>query len=99
MTSTARLERLRLDYRTAFLRYLPRREEVALRSAYEIGRSAVAGGVSLLDLIAVHHEVLLGVLRESSPEEVSSIAGAAAQFLLDALSTFDMTQRQLFESS
>ena len=34
------LEGLTRDYRVACLRYLPRREEAALRSGYELGRSA-----------------------------------------------------------
>ena len=45
-----RLEDLHRDYRAAFLRYLPRRDEAALHSGYELGRSAVAEGVSLLEL-------------------------------------------------
>jgi hypothetical protein len=36
------VEALRRNYRIAFLRYLPSRDEAALAMAYDIGRSAVA---------------------------------------------------------
>lgn len=92
------LSSLLLDYRTAFLRYLPRREEAALTRGYEIGRHSVAAGVSILDVSRIHHEVLLEVLRDSSPDELGDIAAAAAEFLLEVLAPYDMTQRRLLES-
>ena len=92
MTARDDLER---NYRTAFLRYLPRREEVALSRGYEVGRAAVVDGTSLLDLVQVHHEILLEVLRDTSPDELGSITGAAAEFLGEVLATYDMTQRGL----
>ena len=86
---------LTLDYRAAFLRYLPRREEAALTSGYELGRGAVTAGVSLLDVARIHHEILLDVLRDTRPEEVIDVASAASEFLLEVLATYDMTQRGL----
>ena len=38
------------DYRAAFLRYLPRREEAPLAPRYEIGRAAFIDGLSMLEL-------------------------------------------------
>ena len=61
------LEDLTRDYRAAFLRYLPRRSEAALTSGYELGRRAVVEGVSLLDLVSVHHVVLAEVLDDTPP--------------------------------
>jgi hypothetical protein len=81
------------DYRAAFLRYLPRREEVALAQGYEIGRYAVASQISMLDLARVHHDILLEVLEGSAPEEAADVASAAADFFLEVLATYDMTQR------
>ena len=52
------LESLTRDYRTGFLRYLPRRSEAALTAGYELGRRAATSGAGLLDLVRVHHEVL-----------------------------------------
>ncbi len=87
------LESLRLDYRAAFLRYLPRREESALHIAYELGRSAVADGLSLLDLAQVHHDVFLEVLRDTDGEQLTQVASAASEFFLEVLATYDMAQR------
>ncbi len=83
------------DYRAAFLRYLPRRDEAALHSGYELGRSAVAHGVSLLELVRIHHEVLVPVLLESGPDELLEVTGAASNFLVEVLATFDMAHRGL----
>ena len=83
------------DYRAAFLRYLPRHDEAALHSGYELGRSAVAHGVSLLELVRIHHEVLVPVLLESANEGLPDVAVAASNFLVEVLATFDMTQREL----
>jgi Phosphoserine phosphatase RsbU, N-terminal domain len=87
------LDRLRLDYRAAFLRYLPRHEETALARGYEIGRVAVEQGVSVLDLAHIHHDVLLEVLGTTRPEDLADVATGASQFLVEVLATYDMTQR------
>lgn len=92
MTSTEDLTR---NYRVAFLRYLPRRDEAALAQGYELGRAAVVERVSILELAQVHHEVLLGVLRETSPGDVTDVATAASEFFLELLATYDMAQRGL----
>jgi hypothetical protein len=93
------LEDITRDYRTAFLRYLPRREEAPLNCGYELGRSAVADGVSVLELARVHHEVLLEALRETRPEDLTQVATAASEFFLEVLATYDMTQRAFFEDT
>jgi Phosphoserine phosphatase RsbU, N-terminal domain len=85
------------DYRAAFLRYLPRREESALTSGYELGRRAVTAGVSILDLARIHHEILLDVLNDTRPEEFADLAVAASEFFVEVLATYDMTQRGLLE--
>ena len=92
------LEGLTRNYRTAFLRYLPRREEAALAAAYQLGRAAVAEGVSILELVRVHHEVLLDVLRDTPPDELPGLVTTASEFFLEVLAPFDMTQRGLLEN-
>ena len=87
------LEDVRRDYRAAFVGYLPRRHEAPLHSGYELGRSAVANGLSLLDLVHVHHEILLEVLEQGRREDVADVATAASEFLIEVLATYDMTQR------
>jgi phosphoserine phosphatase RsbU-like protein len=87
------LEDLTRDYRVAFLHYLPRHEEAALARGYELGRSAVAQGLSILELARVHHEVFLEVLRGTPPEDLTAVATAASEFFLEVLATFDMAHR------
>ncbi len=87
------LEKIHRDYRAAFLRYLPRREETALHAGYELGRSAVTDGLSILDLVQVHHDVFLEVLQDTQGEDLTRVATAASEFLLEALATYDMAQR------
>jgi hypothetical protein len=85
------------DYRIAFLRYLARREEVALAAGYALGRAAVAEGVSLLELVQIHHDVLSAALTGGRPDEVEATSAAASSFLLEVLAPFDMAQRRLLE--
>ncbi|MCW2696578.1 MAG: hypothetical protein JWR62_1663 [Modestobacter sp.] len=87
------LDDLVRDYRVAFLHYLPRHEEAALARGYELGRSAVTQGVSILELARVHHEVVLEVLRETPQQDVPAVATAASEFFLEVLAPFDMAQR------
>jgi len=94
MTTLAELER---DYRAAFLRYLPRRDEAALHTGYELGRRAMTGGLSILDLAQVHHQVFLEVLRDTKPEDLAQVASAASEFYVEVLATYDMTQRSFLK--
>jgi len=87
------------DYRVAFLAYLPRREEAALNRGYELGRSAVAEGLSILELALIHHQVFLEILRESPSEDLPEVACAASEFFLEVLATFDMAQRSFLHGS
>lgn len=87
------LERVRRNYRAAFLGYLTNRDETALHAAYQIGRSAVADGLSLLDLAQVHHEILIEVVRAEAEAAPDPLIGAASDFLVEVLATYQMTQR------
>jgi hypothetical protein len=88
------LEVFRRDYTPPFLAYLTREDEAGLRDAYELGRRAMTRGVGILGLVDVHHRVLLDVLRTArTVESAVRTATAAAAFLVEALSSFEMTQR------
>ena len=87
------LERLRRNYRAAFLRYLPNRDEAALDAGYQIGRSAVVDGLTILDRVQVHHDVLREVLGTGSPEELDGLTATAGDFLVEVLATYEMTRR------
>lgn len=87
------LDDLTRDYRVAFLQYLPRHAEAALHRGYELGRTAVTEGLSVLELARIHHEVFLEALRETPADELSDVATAASEFFLEVLATVEMTQR------
>ena len=90
MTTVGDLAR---DYRAAFLRHLGRRDESGLNAGYELGRGALARDVSLLDMVRVHHDVLVDVLRDTPADEVPAVAGSASDFLLEVLVSYDMSRR------
>ena len=85
-------ESLERDYRAAFLRYLPRRDEVALHTGYKLGRAAVHDRVSILDLAQLH-DILLEVIGTCSPTEVVEVATGGSEFFLEVLAPYDMAQR------
>jgi hypothetical protein len=88
-----RLDRLARDYAPALLAFLGQPGEPRLRSAYELGRLALADGVSLLDVVRVHHAVLSDVLTSSTrDEDVASVVAGAATFLIEVLASFEMAQ-------
>jgi serine phosphatase RsbU (regulator of sigma subunit)/anti-sigma regulatory factor (Ser/Thr protein kinase) len=95
---TADLERFRAEYTEAFASHLNRSGETGLESAYELGRKAVTGGLSLLDLAGVHHGVLTDCLSNAPPGEVSRIASSATDFFNESLATFEMASRGFQEA-
>lgn len=85
-------------YREGFATYFQERDEQALSRAYELGRSAVAQGLSVLDLAAAHQEVILDRVRSSSdPTGHEELIRAAGEFLLESMSAFEVLQRALQE--
>jgi ribosomal protein L34E len=57
-----------------FLRYLGRRDELALWSAYELGREGLPGGVSLFDVVQIHHRVLVDVLNDTGGTQLQDVS-------------------------
>jgi len=87
------LDGLTQDYRIAFLRYLPQHDEAALTAGYAIGREAIAGAVSLLHLVLLHHRVLREVLEDTSTPEQGSVVDAAGTFFSEVVAAYEMAQR------
>jgi hypothetical protein len=85
--------RLRRNYAAAFARYLFHRDEAALTAGYDLGRRALESGVSVLDVVQVHHDVVIQALP--GPGGPLELADAAATFLVEVLASFDMA-RQAF---
>lgn len=96
---TAVTARFRAAYRRALRAFLDDGTETSLRAAYELGRDAVTHELGLLDLVHTHHEVLFAEL-EASPQRDDSrqMIRAGADFLLEALSAFEMVRRGFTEA-
>ncbi|HEX6460984.1 MAG TPA: SpoIIE family protein phosphatase [Thermoleophilaceae bacterium] len=93
-------ESFREAYAAAFQDYVSGQAgEHGLERAYELGRQAVSEGLGMLDLTAVHHEVLAEALAlASSTEEHQRASRAATEFAMESLSTFEMAQRGFREA-
>jgi hypothetical protein len=86
------------EYDAAFSRHLARPGEGGLAVAYELGRAAVARGLSLLDLSAMHHAALLREVRAArDPEDLEARVAGGADFFGEVLAPFEMTRRGFAE--
>ena len=94
---TAPVDRLARNYPPAFLAFLAHRDEKNLARGYELGRDALADGISLLDLIRTHHLVFGQVLGTTSATDVAKTVDAAAAFLVEALAPYEMARRGFME--
>ncbi len=84
-------------YAAALKEYLRGGGEPALQRAYELGRAALAEGVGVLEMAALHHRAMVQLLR--SEESLPGMVGAAGQFLVESLSPFEMTHRGYREAN
>ncbi len=73
---------LRQEYRAGLEQFLRDSSEESLSRGYELGRSALAAGMSLLELVELHRQVLMPC--SEYPKEL------AFEFLKEALSPFEM---------
>src|SRR5713226_4979169 len=85
-------------YVAALNGYLAAGREEALQRAYELGRSALAQGVGVLELAAVHH-VALGQVAQAAKGNMAQLIATASQFEAEALSPFEMTHRGYREAN
>src|SRR5215217_7826906 len=89
----------RSAYAAAFQAFIDDESETARLAAYEFGREAVSREVGLLELSQTHHAVLATALTHCSDSSDSDrITSAAADFLLEVLSTYEMSRRGLAEA-
>jgi GAF domain-containing protein len=94
----ARMAEFRRRYAAAFHTHIQAPAEPTLLAAYELGRDAVESGLPLVDVAAVHHEVLFQAIRSAALVEVEQSL-AAGDFLIESLSAFEMVHRGLREIS
>ncbi len=81
-------------YRAALLGYLLSSGEKQRARAYDLGRTAIADGFSLLDVLRTHNRALNTVL-DATPDPRRGLLRlkAAEDFLVEALSPFEMACR------
>ena len=79
-------------YADAFAAYLADRGERELGAAYDLGREAMAGGMSMLDLAEAHHAAVRTALADGDREADATVQ-AAAEFLRESLSIFESVHR------
>ena len=84
-------------YATAFAAHLGEGGESGLGAAYALGREAVEEQYSVLDFADAHHRALTVALASSAPSSHGEIVRAAAEFLRESLSTFEIAARGYHE--
>lgn len=85
-------------YRSALMGYLGAGGEGALQRAHDLGRKALADGLGVLEMAALHHEALLAVLPGTLGEGTRMVQ-AAGVFFAESLSPFEMTHRGFREAN
>jgi len=93
------VDRLREQYAEAFESHLTAPGEAALSHAYEIGRTALNGGLGVLDVAIMHHDALLGLMNGESLAVARARIEKAAEFFTELLSTFEMSLRGYKENT
>ncbi len=74
--------------------YLTGKGEAALLRAYELGRSAVAEKLNVLEMVAIHQEALMAILLgRLATEESARITQRTADLLAESLAPFELAQR------
>jgi signal transduction histidine kinase len=82
------------DYFDAARKYLKKADESCLESAYELGRRALEQGLGVVELAALHDEVVSRQLRSAAtPAEGLRTSQRLGQFFIESLSPFEMTHR------
>src|SRR4030081_215934 len=80
-------------YCAALLEFLKGNTEEGLAYAYEFGRARIDEHVGLLQIVRVHQKALRSILKTTPPDERVTRLLAAEEFLMEALSTFEMASR------
>jgi len=87
------------QYKSALQDYLNGAGEGALQHAYEVGRRAITRGLGVLEMMAIHEEVVRTVLFGTLNSEDRARIIKAAEFFAESLSPFEMTHRGFQEAN
>jgi signal transduction histidine kinase len=87
-------------YPVALADYLRQGDESCLHRAYELGRTAVREGRSILEMLELHQKAALQFATSSQPlVESARVLEASAVFLREAMSPYEMTNRAYGEAN
>jgi two-component system sensor histidine kinase UhpB len=87
-------------YARALEEYCSMGGEDALRSAYEIGRTALTEGRGVLDMAAIHHASIMQALQGMSPSAtLTQNLGKAQEFFSESLSPYEIAHRGFQDST
>src|SRR5689334_7722928 len=81
------------QYRSALETYLRQGDEMALSTAYELGRRAMVEGLGILDMAELHQEAVESIILPAPQDDRHRFASAAGSFFHEILSSFEMTFR------
>src|SRR5712671_5850928 len=88
------LHRLARRYAATLRKYLKNEREAVLEQAYELGGTAIAQGMGVLELARIHQEALRQLLQSPAAQKNHGrVLQAAETFLLESFSPFEATHR------
>lgn len=81
-------------YAALLREYASQADESALLGAYDLGRTALADGLGILEMVQVYSQVITEIVAQSSTDrECRERVNAIHTLFLDALSPFEMAHR------
>src|SRR5437879_11267739 len=84
------------EYSSALRSYAAERGELALGRAYELGRRALEEQLSVVELAALHHQAMIGLMGGAEGEQrKEELLRVSAEFLAECVSPYEMAHRGL----
>jgi two-component system, NarL family, sensor histidine kinase UhpB len=87
----AGFDELAREYQAGLASYLGERGEAALTQAYELGRRAMADGLGVLDMAALHRAALDALVLPAPAVDQPKLADASTAFFNELLAPFEMS--------
>jgi signal transduction histidine kinase len=89
-----KLEDFEEQYRSALREYLTKGDELALGRGYELGRCALEEQFSVVELVTLHHQAVLELVRHAeNGKQKEEWLRAGAAFLAECVSPYEMAHR------
>jgi len=82
------------EYSSALRSYASERGELALGRAYELGRRALEQQLSVVELAALHHQAVIGLMGGAEGDQgKEELLRVSAEFLAECVSPYEMAHR------